>query len=115
MFIVAAVISALLAFAVIASALGKLTKHPKIVGNLAALGVPADWLPRLAIAEIAGGIGLLVGLAVPAIGVAAAIGLIIYFVGAVITHVRARDKEIAGAAILGAIAVAALVLRLFTM
>ncbi|KJY26125.1 DoxX family protein, partial [Streptomyces sp. NRRL S-495] len=41
----------------------------------------------------AGAAGLLVGLAVPALGVAAAIGLILYFLGAVITCLRARSYK----------------------
>jgi hypothetical protein len=53
-------------------------------------GVPQAWLPWLAAAKAAGAVGLLVGLAVPAIGLAAGIGLVLYFAGAVVTVVRAR-------------------------
>lgn len=115
MFIATVVVSALLALAALGSAAGKLTKNPKIVENMTKLSVPLAWLPRLAVAEIAGAVGLLVGLGVPAIGIAAAIGLIAYFVGAVITHVRAKDKELAPAAVLALVAVAALVLRVVTI
>ncbi|WP_240505109.1 DoxX family protein [Nocardia mangyaensis] len=38
-------------------------------------------------------IGLLVGLLVPPIGIAAAIGLILYFTGAVVTVLRARSYK----------------------
>jgi hypothetical protein len=41
-------------------------------------------------AKAAGAAGLLVGLFVPVIGVLAAIGLVLYFAGAVVTVVRAR-------------------------
>jgi DoxX-like family len=55
-------------------------------------GVPESWLPMLGILKTAGALGLLVGLiGVPLIGTAAAIGLILFFVGAIITHLRARD------------------------
>jgi hypothetical protein len=37
-----------------------------------------------------GALGLLVGIGVPSVGAAAAIGVILFFVGAIITHVRAR-------------------------
>ncbi|NEB77992.1 DoxX family protein [Streptomyces sp. SID14478] len=60
------------------------------VKPMADYGVPASWTPWLGTAKAAGAVGLLVGLAVPAVGVAAAIGLVLYFAGAVITVVRAR-------------------------
>ncbi|MEV0234083.1 DoxX family protein [Nonomuraea sp. NPDC050786] len=56
-------------------------------------GVPQSWWPWLGAAKAAGAIGLLAGLAVPAIGVAAAIGLILYFAGAVLTVLRARSYK----------------------
>ncbi|GAA2787500.1 DoxX family protein [Kitasatospora aburaviensis] len=56
-------------------------------------GVPRSWWTPLALAKLAGAAGLLVGLAVPALGIAAAVGLILYFLGAVITNVRARSYK----------------------
>ncbi|MFE0174565.1 DoxX family protein [Streptomyces sp. NPDC059002] len=53
-------------------------------------GIPEPWLPWLGAAKAAGAAGLLVGLLVPAIGIAAGIGLVLYFAGAVITVIRAR-------------------------
>ncbi|MEU6488060.1 DoxX family protein [Streptomyces sp. NPDC046887] len=61
-----------------------------VVEPLADYGVPRAWWPWLGVAKAAGAVGLLIGLVVPAIGVAAAIGLVLYFAGAVITVVRAR-------------------------
>lgn len=112
MFIATVIVSSLLALAVFGSAVGKLTRQPMVVDMLTGLGVPTSWLPRLATAELAGGTGLLIGLAVTWIGIAAAAGLIVYFVGAVATHVRAHDKAIAAPALLAGIAIAALVLRI---
>jgi DoxX-like family len=40
--------------------------------------------------KLAGALGLLVGLGLPVIGIAAATGLVLYFIGAVIAHLRAR-------------------------
>ncbi|MPY55991.1 DoxX family protein [Streptomyces spongiae] len=42
--------------------------------------------------EIAGAAGLLLGLAVPMLGVLAGVGLLLLLVGALITHVRNRDR-----------------------
>lgn len=56
-------------------------------------GVPRSWWNWLALAKSAGALGLVVGLLVPAIGVAAAVGLILYFIGAAATTVRARSYQ----------------------
>ena len=48
-------------------------------------------LPFLATCLIAGGVGLVVGLWYAPLGIAAAIGLVLYFVGANIAHVRKGD------------------------
>lgn len=61
-----------------------------VTDSLTEYGVPRGWWPWLGAAKAAGALGLLVGLVVPAIGIAAGIGLILYFTGAVITVVRAR-------------------------
>lgn len=115
MFVATVIVSVVLALVVVGSAAGKLTRQPRVVDMLATLEVPGAWLPRLAAAEIAGGVGLLVGLAVPAIGIAAAVGLVAYFVGAVITHLRARDDQFVPPAVLALVALVALVLRIASM
>jgi hypothetical protein len=61
-----------------------------VVEPLAAYGVPRSWWPWLGTAKAAGAAGLLAGLFVPAVGAAAAICLVLYFTGAVITVLRAR-------------------------
>ena len=61
-----------------------------VVDNLARYGVPESWWPWLGTAKALGAVGLLVGLTVPAVGVAASVGLVVYFAGAVITIIRAR-------------------------
>ncbi|MEV5492860.1 DoxX family protein [Streptomyces bobili] len=60
------------------------------VKPLADYGVPRSWWPWLGAAKAAGAAGLLVGLLVPVIGALAAAGLVLYFLGAVSTVVRAR-------------------------
>jgi hypothetical protein len=62
-----------------------------VLANSAKVHVPRSWLPMLGIVKVAGAIGLLVGLVgPPAIGIAAATGLVLYFIGAVIAHLRAH-------------------------
>ena len=63
--------------------------------------------------KLAGAVGLLVGIAVPALGVAAAIGLVLFFIGAIVTHVRAQDySSIPFPGSLLLLAVASLVFRM---
>src|ERR671917_2850131 len=77
------------------------------------VGVPRSWMTVLGSLNAAAAVGLLVGLiGVPLIGTAAAIGLVLYFVGAIVTHLRARDYSIGPAAAFLVLAVAALVLGL---
>jgi nicotinamide riboside transporter PnuC len=62
-----------------------------VLANSAEVGVPRSWLPVLAVLKAAGALGLVVGLAgVRPIGAAAAAGLVLFFIGAVMAHVRAR-------------------------
>lgn len=116
MFIATVIVSIFLAFALVMSAVGKLTKSDSVIPGMEKVGVPVDKIPVLAYLEIAGAIGLVVGLFWWPIGVAAAIGVILYFVGAVIAHVRVKDISGVGpAAFLAVVAIAALVLRLLTV
>ena len=76
------------------------------------VGVPLKFFPFLAACEFAGGIGLLVGIAWPALGLASACGLVLYFVGAVIGHVRVGDfKGVGPAAFMLCMTAACLILR----
>jgi DoxX-like family len=62
-----------------------------VLANSARVHVPRSWLPMLGTLKLAGAIGLLVVLVgLPAIGIAAATGLVLFFIGAVIAHLRAR-------------------------
>jgi hypothetical protein len=62
-----------------------------VLANSAEVRVPRSWLPALGAVKLAGATGLIVGLmGLPALGIAAAVGLVLFFVGAVITHLWAR-------------------------
>ena len=62
--------------------------------------------------KAAGALGLLAGIGVPVIGIAAAVGFILFFVGAIITHLRGRDYSLGPAIVFLLLAIAALALRL---
>ena len=71
-------------------AVADLVKADFVLANSAAVGVPPSWVPVLGALKGAGAAGLLLGLlGVPVVGTAAAIGLVAFFVGAVVAHVRA--------------------------
>lgn len=62
-----------------------------VLGNMAEVGVPRSWLVPLGVLKAAGAAGLLIGLlGVWPLGLAAAAGLVLFFTGALITHIRAR-------------------------
>lgn len=69
------------------------SKQQFVVEPLEQYGVPRAWWNWLALAKTAGALGLLIGFALPVLGVAAAIGLILYFLGATATALRARSYK----------------------
>jgi hypothetical protein len=73
------------------SAVSVFTHAKWVVEPITEYGVPRSWWPWLGTAKAAGAAGLVAGLFVPPIGVAAAIGLVLYFTGAVVTVARARS------------------------
>ena len=75
------------------SGLAALVHFKPILPAMAKAGVPQSWLTfPIGTLKVAGALGLLLGLAgVPLIGTAAAIGLVLYFVCAIYTHVRSGD------------------------
>lgn len=86
------IISIVLTLMVFASAFGKLSKAPQVMALMNHVGVKPNQIKILAALEALGGLGLLVGFASKIIGVLAAIGIALYFVGAVGAHVRKKDK-----------------------
>jgi DoxX-like family len=113
-FIAYLVVTLLAAAANIFSAMLDFIRYKQILINMARVGVPESWITMLGILKAAGAIGLLVGIGMPLIGTAAAVGLILFFVGAIITHLRVHDYSFGLAVAFLLLAVAALVLRLAT-
>ncbi|MCI2420911.1 DoxX family protein [Saccharopolyspora sp. K220] len=90
MFTAYVVVTVLAAAANAAAATVDFLRAEWVLGNMTKIGVPHSWLFPLGVLKATGALGLLVGLAVPQIGIAASTGLVLYFVGAIITVVRAR-------------------------
>ncbi|GGF22689.1 DoxX family protein [Hymenobacter cavernae] len=90
--IIAWILQGLLGLAFVASGLKKLTDLPATVGMFSSIGLPGALAYVIAVAEVLGGIGLLV----PRFTRLAAIGLIIIMVGAVIMHATTIPGGLAG-------------------
>lgn len=86
------VVTVLAVVANAAIALADLAHARFVVANAASVGVPESWVVPLGLLKAAGAAGLLLGLlGVPLIGTLAAGGLVLFFVGAVLAHLRARN------------------------
>ncbi len=107
------ILATLLGVAAAGSGIQKLRRDARIVESMHSVGVTDRQIPVLAILELLGALGLLVGIWIAPIGIAAAIGLSLYFLGAVISHFRAgAPKESIPALVLMIIAIATALLEI---
>jgi hypothetical protein len=91
MHVATAIVLAVTASANIGIAVADLTRARFVLANTAEVQVPESWLPRLAVLKGAGGLALLLWFAsVPVLPIAAAVGLVCFFISAVTAHIRAR-------------------------
>jgi DoxX-like family len=109
-------ITILFAAMVAFSAVAKVRRDPKVVHVIhEVVGVPLKRFPLLAAFEFAGALGLVLGIWWPWAGLAAGVGLVIYFVGAVVSHLCVHDiKGIGPAVFMLMVAAGALALRVLT-
>ena len=96
------ILTALLGLVTTFSAVGKFTMNEKAVEMLHKLGLTDDKIRMLGAIEVAGALGLLIGIWIPILGLLAAIGFVLYFLGALIMHIRSKDaaKDMAPALVL---------------
>src|SRR5688572_24018739 len=85
-------------------------EYPKAQADIKRL--PRSWVPVLGVLLAAGSVGLLAGFAVPLLGMLAAGGLVLYFLGALIAHLRVGSRQLVGWAVFISTAVAALAVNL---
>ena len=74
--------------------------------------VPRSWIPMLGTLLAAGSLGLLAGFVVPLVGILAAAGLVLYFLGALIAHLRVGSRKLVGWAVFAITTVAAMAVNL---
>jgi hypothetical protein len=112
-FIALAIATVLLAVMVTGSAAKKLQKDPQVLDVIG--GTVERYLPLLAAVELPGAAGILVGLRLAPLGIAAAAGLVLCFLGAMIGHLRVGDtKGLVMPLVPLVLSVAVLVLRVAT-
>lgn len=66
------------------------TRPNWLLANIKRLEIGERWLPTLGVLKLLGAAGLIAGIGIPQIGVAAAAGLVVYFIGAMVTVLRVR-------------------------
>jgi hypothetical protein len=88
------------------------TRHESVVAVAERVQVPQSWMVPFGGLQAAGALGLLVGFAVPLIGTTAALGLVLYYLGALSAHLRVGDRRFGNAAIFLSLAVATLAVGL---
>lgn len=90
MFTTYIVVTVLTAAANFYAAANDFTRPKWILDTMTRLKVPESKLTMLGILKAAAALGLLAGIVVPLIGAAAAVGLTLFFVGAIVTALRAQ-------------------------
>ena len=101
------IFGSLLAFAAIGSAIAKLKKVPDVMTSMASVGVKPNQVPLLAALEIAGGLGVIAGIWIPGLGTLSSACLVLYFVGALLSHMKKKHKVADFGAALGIFIIAA--------
>lgn len=112
MFTTYIVVTTLAAAANIFSATLDFIRYKPILINMANVGVSESWITTLGVLKAAGALGLLIGIGVPAVGIAAAAGLVLFFIGAIIIHLRGHDYSFGLAIVFLLLAIATLRMRL---
>ncbi|MFG3618918.1 DoxX family protein [Nocardia sp. NPDC047654] len=109
MFITYVVVAVVMSVVLVVSAGAKFTRPRRMVEQMSTLELSFAMLPFLGVAQIAGAGGLIIGVRWGPLGVAAAICLTLYFIGAVAAHVRVGDTKGAPPAAVLAIVAAVLI------
>ncbi|WP_033222150.1 DoxX family protein [Kitasatospora phosalacinea] len=116
MFVALTVVTVLMSAILLASAGAKSLRTRHITEQMTTLGIPSGLMTFLIGAQVAGAAGAVAGLRWGPLGIAAAIGLTLYFAGAVVAHLRVGDlKGTSPAAVLTVVSVALLALRAATL
>ncbi|WP_185757068.1 DoxX family protein [Nocardia bhagyanarayanae] len=104
--IAALILSVLLAVAMLHSGVMKFVRPAWLRRFAEAVHLTSSQLTALGSLQIAATIGLVWGIWFPPFAIAAAIGLVLYFGGAIVAHIRGGDRNLRGAALFLAFSIA---------
>lgn len=93
MFVSLAVVTVFISAVLLSSAGAKSLRTRHITEQMTTLGVPPSMMTFLIGAQIAGAAGVIAGLRWGPVGIAAAVGLTLYFTGATALHLRVGDRR----------------------
>jgi hypothetical protein len=85
-------------------------EYPKAQMDMKRL--PHSWMPMLGTFLALGSVGLLVGFGIPLVGILASVCLVLYFIGALIAHLRVGSRKLVGWAVFTVTVVTTLVVNL---
>lgn len=109
------VVTGLTALANVIAAAVDFAHNRWVLGNMTELGIPTAWVVKLGWLKAAGALGVVVGIAVPALAIAAATGLVLFFLGALTSVFRVRAwRQLPYPTPMLTLAAGTLVLRLLT-
>jgi uncharacterized membrane protein YphA (DoxX/SURF4 family) len=113
MFVVTIILAVLLALAYGMAGVQKITGAKMMRDSADHLGLSHGRYKVIGALELLAAIGLLVGLAIAPLGIAAGIGLVLLMIGALVFHLRAGDKiaQFGPAVLLGIVALAEVLVR----
>ncbi|MFE3229947.1 DoxX family protein [Nocardia sp. NPDC059228] len=106
MHIAALTLSVLLAVAMLQSGVMKFVRPAWIRQFAEAVHLTTPQLTALGSLQIAATVGLVWGIWFPPFAIAAAIGLVAYFGGAIVAHIRSGDRNMLGAVVFLALSIA---------
>lgn len=86
------ILGGFIGIAITFSAVGKIKRMPGAIEAISRVGVKENQYNQLAFLELIGALGLLVGIWIKPIGIAASIGIALYFIGAQTAHIRMKDS-----------------------
>ncbi|MDQ6658349.1 MAG: DoxX family protein [Actinomycetota bacterium] len=100
------IVSIVLAVVFLGAGVSKITKQKQMVDTAAHLGFSVTQYQGIGALEVAAVVGLIVGLFWKPLGIAAAIGLVLMMIGALVFHAKAKDgpKIMSAPALLGIVA-----------
>ncbi|WP_460727713.1 DoxX family protein [Nocardia heshunensis] len=113
MHISALVLSVLLGVAMLQSGVMKFVRPAWIREFADAVHLSTSQLTGLGSLQIAATVGLIGGIWFPPFAIAAAVGLVLYFCGAIGAHIRSGDRNMLGAVVFLALSIATLVVLVF--